>query len=372
MPAVEVYNSVIGGAFFTRLLEEWDAAGWSSRCFSQVSEADYRRTRTLSGRINLRWRMYGGMVFSATRAVRHRHAEGVLRVATTNPFYLPALVSGFARGRGATVNLVYDLFPDALIQAGTIRPMSLAAKFGRAVTQRAFKKCEATVFLGDKLRDHAQKLYGPVRRSVVIPVGADAALFRQSPPMSAEAERPITVMYVGNMGRMHDIDTIETLLKRGIPTGIRMAFHANGSGYNELKRRVSQSERLMLGGSLPQEQWVAAMKASEIGLVTIARGAEGIVMPSKAYSALVAGQALVAVCDRNSDLANLILEHDCGWVVEPGDGEGLARILEDVTRNAMILHRKRSNAFRVGHAVFDAKVLARQWIQLFESLIPHG
>jgi glycosyltransferase involved in cell wall biosynthesis len=350
-------------------MREWEAAGWHTRCISQVSETDYRQARNFCGRIRLRWRMYGRMAFSTVRASRHERAEDVLRVATTNPFYLPALVNRCARGRGATVNLVYDLFPDALIQTGAIRPTSVVAKFGRWVTERALKNCDATVFLGERLRDHAQKRYGPARGSVVIPVGADGSLFSQSQPRLVERGRPITAMYVGNMGRMHDIDTIETMIRRGIPRGVALSFHANGSGYSEFKKRVPPSESLTLGRSLPQEEWVAAMNAAEIGLVTIAKGAEGIVMPSKAYSALVAGQAVLAICDRGSDLAGLVVENDCGWVVEPGDSEGVARTLEEVTQNPMILYRKRTNAFRVGHAVYDMGVVAKQWIDLFESLM---
>ena len=41
-------------------------------------------------------------------------------------------------------------------------------------------------------------------------------------------------------------------------------------------------------------------------------------MPSKNYSALVPGQAVLAACADDSDLEDLIREHECGWVVASG------------------------------------------------------
>jgi glycosyltransferase involved in cell wall biosynthesis len=104
-------------------------------------------------------------------------------------------------------------------------------------------------------------------------------------------------------------------------------------------------------------------------LVTVKPGAERLVMPSKAYSALVAGQALLAICRSDSDLAELVGRHDCGWVVEPGDAEGLRSALHAIATNPEDLQRKRENAFRAGHERYDAAVIARDWTALFARLL---
>ena len=75
------------------------------------------------------------------------------------------------------------------------------------------------------------------------------------------------------------------------------------------------------------------MLRAQVALVTIAPGAERVVMPSKTYSALVAGQAILAICRRESDLADLVRQHDCGWVVEPGNPEQLAQTIRLASRS---------------------------------------
>jgi len=57
---------------------------------------------------------------------------------------------------------------------------------------------------------------------------------------------------------------------------------------------------------------------------------EQVVMPSKTYSAMMAGQAVLAIAPGESDLVDLIKTAGCGWCVEPGDVDGLAVAVEAI------------------------------------------
>ena len=80
------------------------------------------------------------------------------------------------------------------------------------------------------------------------------------------------------------------------------------------------------------------------------------------------GQALLAVCPRESDLADTVTKHDCGWVIEPGDAAGLRALLESLPARADEVLAKRRNAWQAGQEVYDQKVLAAAWKRLLESL----
>ena len=97
-------------------------------------------------------------------------------------------------------------------------------------------------------------------------------------------------------------------------------------------------------------------------------GAEGVVMPSKTYSALVAGQAVLAVCPENSDLADLVLRHDCGWVVAPGDAPGLTALLRRLVAAPDEVLKCRRNAWTAGHRYYDQRVLALEWCKLLDTV----
>jgi len=320
------------------------------------------------GRIALRSRMYPGYAWACWRAARKGRADSPVRVVTTNPFFAPALVARASREQGATINLLYDLYPEALIQAGKIASGSWLARRCAAVTRFALRECAATVFLGDRLRAFAEAAHGPARRAVVIPVGADGSPFKDTPPeLLATGVRP-QILYAGLMGRMHDTDTLAAWWTGREISGIKWAFHASGAGYARLRKITGLRTEVTWGAALPDAAWQQSMKQAQAALVTIAPGAERVVMPSKTYSALVAGQAILAICRRASDLADLVTRHDCGWVVEPGDVAGLRHALDCIAENPRELWAKRRNAFAAGHRYYDMGTVAETWMQLFAEL----
>lgn len=366
---IEVYNSVGGAAFFEGLVREWQLEGWQIAGVHAMREHEYRRPVGRIGHWERRWRMYGGFAWKCWRNARASRASEPLRVVTTNPFFAPSLVQWAARGRGATINLVYDLFPDALIHAGGISRDSLLARGCSLLTRRAFRECDASVFLGERLRRHAELAYGPARHAVVIPVGADGGLFRDRPPEPLGRNAAVTVLYAGQMGRMHDTVTLRSVIccASGIPPGVRLRFQASGSGYARLRAGVDPGT-CEWGGPLSDNEWSQVMGAAHVALVTMSEGAQQVVMPSKTYSALVAGQAVLAVCPLDSDLADLIRTHDCGWLVAPGDIAGLRCALQEIASDHAKLLRFRKNAYSAGHRHYDVRILAEQWRCLFHSL----
>ena len=369
---IEVYNSVGGGAFFRRLLTEWREAGEEIISVEAISESDYRIRRSAPSRLALRWRMYPGYAWACWSGARKRRSHAAVRVVTTNPFFAPAIVAQATRGHGITINLVYDLFPEALLQTGRIARGSWMERRCAALTRYAMRECAATVFLGERLKAQAETAYGPARRAAVIPVGADGLPFRQHPPQRLVAGTRPHILYSGQMGRMHDTDTLEKAWATAPSKEVTWAFHASGAGYRRLRETRHPPANVTWGDALPEAAWQQTMKQAQIALITIAPGAERVVMPSKTYSAMVAGQAIVGICRRASDLADLIAEHDCGWIVEPGDSVALNHVLERIIKEPDELWTKRRNAFDAGHRYFDMAPLAQSWLKLFQTLREEG
>lgn len=368
--ALEVYASVGGAAFLEALVAEWKRHGWQVTSHHALTEEAYRAASTRLRRWLVRWRMYGQFAWQCWEATRRSREAGPLRVVTTNPFFAPALVQRNAKGSGATINLLYDLYPDALVQAGVLPPDSWMARRCASLTRMALRECTATVFLGERLRQHAESSYGAARLSAVIPVGADGGPFRDCRPQPTDALTPIRILYAGQMGRMHEVETVSRALASGIPRGVEIFFHASGAGYARLRREAQDTQGCMWRGPLDPDAWQRTMIEAQVALVTMAPGAENIIMPSKTYSALVAGQAILAVCPEQSDLADVVREHACGWVVEPGDVAGLRRCWAEIAADRAALQEKRRRAYEAGHRLFDSRIVARQWELLFQQLLP--
>lgn len=370
---IRFYSSVEEGMFMRRLRAELAEHGFASTSAYAVSTTDYRLSTGLLDRLWLRSRMYPGFGFQVMREGMFGKSADV-SVVTTNPFFAPALATVFLSHRGSKViQLLWDLFPDALIETEVLGGRSFSARLLSGLTRRSFERCDATVFLGSHLKSYAESVYGTAKHGVVIPVGADGEPFLSSMPQSLDDSNLLKMLYCGNMGRMHDAETIAGALMKLSGSKVRLVATFRGTGQGIVRMRETASLvkgrlSVQVGPGLMDDEWIIAMKNASVALVTMHEGAEHVVMPSKTYSALVAGQAILAVCSKRSDLADLVQRHDCGWVIEPGDIKGLAGLIEYLTSAPGEVLKKRVNAFTAGHKYYSARVVAQQWIQLFKEI----
>lgn len=366
-------TSVGGGIFGASQSAAWRAMGFDARLHHEVELADYWRFKSgLLASLRLRWAMYVGYPRRLRGAVLAARKEELF-VATTNPFFLPALAARAARRSGAkVVNLVYDLYPDALVFGGGMSSGHPVARLAAAATRSAIAGCDATVYLGERLRRHAEERYGSAPRTAVIPVGTDVSPFKEFSPEPRE-RAAIRCLYSGHMGRLHDWRTLAGAVAGGVPVGIEIELASDGPASRELCRALMpvagrDPMRLTMSGTLGDGEWRKAMTLADVALVTMRPGAGKVVMPSKTFSAMAAGQAVLAVCQRESDLADLVARHDCGWIVEPGDTAGLRALLAALPRMRPEILRKRQNSWKAAHAHYSMEAVGVLWRDLFESL----
>jgi hypothetical protein len=143
-------------------------------------------------------------------------------------------------------------------------------------------------------------------------------------------------------------------------------FFCSGPKRAELEAVLSElpadlKKQIQLGGGLDQQAWIATMESADVALVTMVPGSETVVMPSKTYSAMMAGQAILAIAPEDSDLVDLIKAADCGWFVEPGDVAGLAAVIDAICADPAGLLEKRERAYQYAHAHLGQDALAQEW-----------
>jgi glycosyltransferase involved in cell wall biosynthesis len=198
-----------------------------------------------------------------------------------------------------------------------------------------------------------------------------------------------TILYCGNFGNMHDSETLFSLWRdyaqrtetRGqesedltFPLSNLPTFHFCCSGPKRaaLETELAQlpealQQQIQLGGGLDQAAWIATMESADVALVTMVPGSETVVMPSKTYSAMMAGQAILAIAPEDSDLVDLIKAADCGWWVAPGDVAGLAEVIEALSADPEGLLEKRENAFQYAHQHLGQDALAKDWTRALRA-----
>ncbi len=343
--------------------------------------------------------------------------EHDLCVVSTNTFYAP-LIATYLHPN--VVHLVYDLFPEAMIHSGKWKEGTFKVKLVRWITKQTLRRAKLNVFLGQRLQDYVESIHGAVPNAAIISVGADQALFGRSPVERLGCEgvkvgkyesaagsgvatlggtgassRAPTILYCGNFGNMHESETLfrywnqmargggvlsatlqrafqeyessdEACSSESLAEAARYVFHCSGPKRAELEAVHAElpgvlKEWIQVGEGLDQADWIRTMEKADVALVTMVPGSETVVMPSKTYSAMMAGQAILAIAPEDSDLVDTLKAADCGWWVEPGDVDGLARVVSELCSDAERLLEKRENAFQYAHAHLGQDALAKEW-----------
>ena len=368
---INFWTSTEYGGFMNALMSELRSNQIEARQRFNISEATYRSARSRTQRLLLRFRQYIVYPIQLAAHLFFELFKGNAKrpvVVATNTFFAPLLATFF---NGRVVHLVYDLFPEAMIHSGKWQEGQLRVKFFRWLVGISLKRSATNIFLGERLKKYVESIHGSLPNSEIIAVGADESPFTKLEPL--EGSKRIKVLYCGNFGNMHESKTLFDAWRSGIDNSFQFLFHCSGPKRKELelfknKNEAKLGDRLQVNQGLSNEAWVKVMQSSQIALVTMSEGSQEVVMPSKTYSAMMAGQAILAVAPEDSDLVDLIKASDCGWWVSPGEVNGFKECLVEIQSNQDLLLEKRQNAFRVAHEQFGQGCLAKQWVEVFESL----
>lgn len=366
-----------------RLARALTALGVEAQVLEEFSDRRWRELMASRGFGRARARI-GSMLVFPFRAIAHGffRRPGVL-VATTNPFYLPlVLIATRPLHRVPVVALVYDVYPDALEVSGVATPTGLLARVAAGANRFWLSRADAVVFIGREMAEHVRGRYRSPPYWEVIETGASVSEFDTVCAHAADAESElerwcrgkVVASYVGNMGQMHDWETVCRAVPRALadPALARLCFvvAASGAGAEYLARRWSDlaPDRVRFEPPLPDAAWARLLSSSSIALVTLKEAASKTSIPSKTFSAMAAGNAVIAVAPAGSDLAAVVARERCGTVVSPGDVDGLVHALRDLCLHPEALCLARDRSRRAVAARYDVRVLAGRWLAVLTAV----
>jgi glycosyltransferase involved in cell wall biosynthesis len=95
---------------------------------------------------------------------------------------------------------------------------------------------------------------------------------------------------------------------------------------------------------------------------------DGLIVPSKFYGIAAAGKPMIAVTAKDGELAQLVSRNDCGIVIEPGDAEGLAKAIVQLSLNAENRVAMGARARAMLDAQFTREHALERWRGVFENV----
>jgi glycosyltransferase involved in cell wall biosynthesis len=272
---------------------------------------------------------FAGAFWQALRAPRHD-----LIVTMTTPPLLSVIGESVRRLRG-TRHFIWemDLFPDALVSLNAMREGSWPDRALGFLADYCRKKSEGVIALGSCMQERLLKRGIPSERIYVADNWADG---REIHPSPAVRNKDIHILYSGNLGLSHDIETIAGAM-RMLDGDLRFRFSFAGGGVRRTElEELCRAKRIGNAAFLPYARRcdvAATLAAADIGLVTLKPECVGTVVPSKVYGLLAAGTPILFIGPRNASASRLIEKHACGWQVDCGEPAALVNLLQALQRD---------------------------------------
>ncbi len=234
-------------------------------------------------------------------------------IALTDPPLISVVAAVAAMLRRATlVNWTQDVFPEVAEALGM-----RALRVLRRIRDWSIRRAKVNVALGDLM---AARL----PHAVVIHNWADVSLH----PVDIPHPR-FVVGYSGNLGRAHDARTMLAAIRAlRDDDGIEFAVTGGGAQFESL--REERLPNVRFAGYAPRERLSESLSSADTHLVTLLPALEGLIVPSKFYGVLAVARPVLFVGARDGELARIIHSYDCGFIIEPGDGEELARRIREL------------------------------------------
>lgn len=363
-----------------RVEDEWDNTTWRTRT-RPTTWGSVTRLNPFSGgdKKNLLRRSIGFIGFSflsvvaGVRVGRGKRIDAV--IAMSPPLTLGLGGWLIAKGRRAPLLFnIQDVFPDAAIETGAITNR-LVIGVAKTLEKLSYRAARIVTVLSDDLRDNvAAKLPASQQdKVVVIPNFVDTDFIRPMDRLTKYRKElgiddRLVVMYAGNVGFSQSLD----LMLEAARVFPNVAFVVNGSGAarESLEKSATGLDNVIFGDYQPAERLPEVLATADVHLVLLRRGLGPVSVPSKTYSIMASGRAIVAAIDPGTEVPRLIAAAGCGISVDPDDSGLLVRALATILNDSGEIGTlgRRARDF-VEHVASPASV-AQQYVAVLANIRP--
>lgn len=323
-------------------------------------------------------RVMNSMAFFISSFLTVSFSRKVPLLIVSNPPFLPLIGTLLKTIRGQKyIFLVHDVYPEIAVKLGYLSDRELMTRIWDWVNKAIYARADFIVVLGEYMEKEVRKKLKDSGKTQVIHNWADKDFIK---PIKKEEnsfcekyglKKKMVVLYSGNIGLSQDLETV-ILAANELKDNTDIVFVFIGEGGKKAKL-IKMAEDFKLDNVLflsyqPQENLPLSLACGDIAVVSLEKGIEGLAVPSKLYTSLAAGQAIVGLVGEKSEIADVIKKYSCGFRVDQGDVEGLIEFLERLYDDQKLLNEMKSNARKCFEENFEKAMAIDKYFEIVREI----
>ncbi|MEH2014670.1 glycosyltransferase family 4 protein [Nostoc sp.] len=292
----------------------------------------------------------------------------------SNPPYAGILGTIFKIVRGGKYHfLLQDIFPESAVISGIIQQNSFPVIFLKKLIYLTYKYADNIIVLSTSMQCFLENKYPELKEKIkvienwavedIISCDKQANDFAQQ----YNLDKVFTVLYSGNLGRLHDIETIAEAANILKNAPIQFVFIGDGAKTKVLKQAIQSNKlkNILLLPYQPREILYLSLTACDLSLVSLIPGAESIVAPSKLYGMLAAARGIIAISSANSYIDQLLTNSGCGINTPPNNPQHLANLINELASDSIKVKLMGEKA----RQVYESKYTFKRALAEYEKLV---
>jgi len=203
----------------------------------------------------------------------------------------------------------------------------------RGLNALMFRALDAVVIIARDTEKLLLRYRGMTREKIrFIPNWATLARGVRAVDPDNPYRRPLYARFVvglsGNLGFTHDpVIVFEAVRLLRDDEDIHFLLSGWGVGFDQLKAMQAEAKlsNVTLVDRVEDDQLETFLSSADVWIIPYRRNVAGVSVPSRFYNLLAIGRPVILVSEPDAEAALTVIEHDVGWVVEPGNADALAK-----------------------------------------------
>jgi colanic acid biosynthesis glycosyl transferase WcaI len=346
--------------------EEVSRAGGSDRVkIIRVGSTDYARTE-------MRRRVLNYLTYVALSVPLAALVPCDLVLGMTDPPF-EGIVGAFVsllKGKPFVYNL-RDLYPDMAVGGSIVRAGPLT-RVWEILHRWALRRATTVVALGEDMRARIVAKGVKAERVTVVRDGAEICKSGREPAVNPEVVRAIrgefkfVLLHAGNLGFYGAWETLVDAARKLADDQVGLVFVGDGAQREQIEAAAGGCKNVRFLPFFPASNIASVLAAADAHIVTVKRGLEGVIVPSKMYGILAAGKPIVAVASRETDVAKIGEDRGFAVSADPDDAFQVAYRVRQIFGDAETL-RRMGEAAKAAANDYDRVGELRKFLRIVEK-----